>query len=49
MQREFAADVLRDLLRRIDVENSNEGSHTFLVSTLDRRTDDLRSVRCPAV
>ena len=32
MQREFAADVLRDLLRRIDVENSNQGRHTFLVS-----------------
>lgn len=32
MQREFAADVLRDLLRRIDAENSNEGHHTFLVS-----------------
>jgi hypothetical protein len=30
--REFAAEVLRDLLRRIDVENSNEGRHTFLVS-----------------
>jgi hypothetical protein len=32
VQREFAADVLRDLLRRIDAENSNEGHHTFLVS-----------------
>jgi hypothetical protein len=32
VQREFAADVLRDLLRRIDVENPNEGRHTFLVS-----------------
>jgi hypothetical protein len=32
VQREFAADVLRDLLRRIDVENSNEGRYTFLVS-----------------
>ncbi len=32
VQREFAANVLRDLLRRIDAENSNEGRHTFLVS-----------------
>jgi len=32
VQREFAAIVLRDLLRRIDVENSNEERHTFLVS-----------------
>jgi hypothetical protein len=32
MQREFAADVLRNLLRRIDAENSEEGRHTFLVS-----------------
>jgi hypothetical protein len=30
-QREFAADVLRNLLRRI-VENNNEGRYTFLVS-----------------
>ena len=32
VQREFAADVLRNLLRRIDTENSNEGRYTFLVS-----------------
>jgi hypothetical protein len=31
-QREFAADVLRNLLRRIDAENPNEERHTFLVS-----------------
>ncbi len=32
MPREFAANVLRKLLSRIDAENENEGSHTFLVS-----------------
>ena len=31
-QREFAANVLRNLLRRIDAENPNEDRHTFLVS-----------------
>jgi hypothetical protein len=31
-QREFAADVLRNLLRRIDAENPNEDRHTFLMS-----------------
>lgn len=32
VQREFAADVLRNLLRRIDAENLDEGRYTFLVS-----------------
>jgi hypothetical protein len=32
MQREFAAEVLRDLLRRIDTGNSSAGHHTFAVS-----------------
>jgi hypothetical protein len=31
-QREFAADVLRNLLRRVHAENHNEGRHSFLVS-----------------
>src|SRR6476646_177998 len=31
-QREFAADVLRNLLRRIDTGNLSEGRHTFAVS-----------------
>src|SRR5882724_4338982 len=31
-QHEFAANVLRNLLRRIDAENPNEERHTFLVS-----------------
>jgi hypothetical protein len=31
-QREFAANLLRNLLRRIDTENPNEERHTFLVS-----------------
>jgi len=31
-QREFAADVLRNLLSRIDTENSRDGRHTFVVS-----------------
>jgi hypothetical protein len=30
--RAFAADVLRNLLRRIDAENENAGRHQFLVS-----------------
>jgi hypothetical protein len=31
-QREFAAEVLRNLLRHIDAENQKEGRHPFLVS-----------------
>jgi hypothetical protein len=31
-QHDFAADVLRNLVRHIDAENNNEGRHPFLVS-----------------